>query len=463
MLPISLPASRVIHAATLAAALGAVAHAQGPPVATLHPGEFYFRIGDRQTFLLGKNPTGWQVAQFEPLLDWAQGSGERIVRVQLTTGFGMGVARGEIDEQWAAKWESVFDLAEEREILVLPVFGVWADWNDGSGDEPWHAWHKNPYGPELGGPAASPTELLRDTECRRQWLNWLARLVERWSPRTNILGWEVFSEPNLVTGATDAPAVEFVARAAEVIRQADPHQRPITASLAGARAWRGGSSMMDGVAEIVDILQVHPYHADLDARIIRAVRALRSRYEKPVMIGECGLSAAPPGNPLTTAPRAHIGIKHAIWAAMVSGAMNGRMLWWEDGYDQYDRLDIRTAYKNASVPVARSVEGIDFADMAPLEVEASEGLFGAALGHEHAVLAWFRDADCVAPEWPVKQIDRAELRVRVLGPAETWTAEFIDTRTGDVSTVKTVSRDDDWLTVALPPFEDDIAVRLTTD
>jgi len=45
----------------------------------------------------------------------------------------------------------------------------------------------------------------------------------------------------------------------------------------------------------------------------------------------------PDSNPptLTTAGRADIGIRHAIWAAVVSGAMNGRSLWWEDGVAIY--------------------------------------------------------------------------------------------------------------------------------
>jgi hypothetical protein len=35
---------------------------------------------------------------------------------------------------------------------------------------------------------------------------------------------------------------------------------------------------------------------------------------------------------LTTAKNARLGIEHAIWAALVSGAMDGRALYWEDGF-----------------------------------------------------------------------------------------------------------------------------------
>jgi hypothetical protein len=63
-----------------------------------------------------------------------------------------------------------------------------------------------------------------------------------------------------------------------------------------------------------------------------------AEYQKPVMIGESGLSfELPDRNPptLTTADQADIGIKITIWAAIVSGAMNGRSLWWEDGVAIY--------------------------------------------------------------------------------------------------------------------------------
>lgn len=423
---------------------------------SLQPGEFYFRVSGTQRFLLGRNPTGWRVEQFTPLLQWSRGSGEGIARTHLTVGMEPNATPGEVDEEWARRWDRVFDLAAENGVYVLPVFGVWGDWNDGSKGERWHYWHRNQYNAALGGPAESPADLLKDTDCQRLWLRWLDALVRRWARRGNILGWEIFSELDLITGSSEAAAAGLVERAGQVIRAADPLSRPVTASLAGTNEWPTlfGSSALD-------FIQVHPYGADLSDRIITSVRERIVRYGKPVFIGECGLSAAPPGNPLTSAPRAPIGIKHGIWASVVSGAMNGRMLWWEDGYDQYERRDLRTQYKDVAAPVARFVEGIDFAGMTPIEVSEAEGLKGAAIGHERLVLGWFRDELCAAPEWPVRRVERAKVRLRVPGGEKRWRADFCDTGSGQVVSRPVVNRDGTVVVVPLPALNDSIAFRLT--
>ncbi len=423
---------------------------------SLQPGEFYFRVNGTQRFLLGKNPTGWRVEQFTPLLQWSRESGERIARIHLTVGMQPNAAPGEVDEEWAGRWNRVFDMAAEDGVHVLPVFGVWGHWNDGSKGERWHYWHRNRFNAALGGPAETPGELLGDTDCQRLWLRWLDTLARRWAGRPNMLGWEIFSELDLITGSSEAAAVRFVERAAEVIRAADPSSRPVTASLAGTNEW---PTLFR--SDALDFMQVHPYGADLSDRIISSVRERIARYGKPVFIGECGLSAAPPGNPLTSAPRAHIGIKHPIWASVVSGAMNGRMLWWEDGYDQYERLDLRTHYRNAAAPAARFVEDIDFAGMRPIEVTQAEGLKGAALGHERLIVGWFRDERCVAPDWPVRRLEGVEVRLPVPGGERGWECAVCDTGSGEVRFESVVSPEGTTLVVPLPPFEDSIAFRLS--
>ena len=89
----------------------------------------------------------------------------------------------------------------------------------------------------------------------------------------------------------------------------------------------------------MDFIQIHPYagnapyFGNLDQFILDSVRELRTTYNKPVFIGESGLDTllpSDPANSLTLEPEAPVGINQAIWAAAVSGAMTGRMLWFED-------------------------------------------------------------------------------------------------------------------------------------
>jgi hypothetical protein len=424
-------------------------------------GEPYFRVGGRQSFVLGRNLTGWQLQQFESSLDWARESGEKIVRVHLTTGFVPRAAAGEMDEDWARRWETVFDMAAERGISVLPVLAVWADWNDDS-SRPWHLWQKNPYNVALGGPAKRPVALFQDSECRKLWLQWLAKLVKRWEGRQNILGWEAFSELDLVTGSTEDAALAFMEQAAKVIRGADRRSRPVTASLAGIKEWPKLFA-----SDSLDFIQVHPYAdhprfaGNLSEMILLSVRERVARYRKPVLIGECGLdSAGPSPKSLTLALGAHIGIKHAIWASVFSGAMNGRMLWWEDGYDQYHHLDLHAKYKHASAPVARFVEGVDFEGFAPIEADGSPKVRACAMGNSGVVLGWVRDAQCVAPDWPARRVAGEAVSVNAPGSASRWKVEFYDTSSGGLLCTLYARGEGRKLTLSLPPFEDSIAFKI---
>ena len=428
-------------------------------------GEFWFRHEGQQRFLFGRNPTGWKVEQFLTLLKWGAASGEWIVRIHLQVGKKSAAAPGKVDPAWVEHWEKVFDIAAAEGMHVLPVFSAWARWNDGSKGEPWHTWDCNPYNAELGGPAKVPGELLADTACRKLWLQWLGAVVRRWQGRKNILGWEVFSELDLITGATEGAGVDFMRAAAKVVREADPKKRPVTASLAGVREWP--KLFAD---DAMDFIQVHPYAnvrrfpGRLDELIVHSVRARWKRYGKAVLIGESGLSGVPLADSPAKLPRAPVGIGHAIWASAVSGAANGRMLWWEDGYDQYSKVDLRTTYKDASAPAARFVAGVDYVGFRPVDAAVPKELFGAALGSENRVLAWFRDAKCVFPDWPVRRIESETVVLTIPAgsqpAAPRWTVIFHDTATGKPISTKTVPLTAGRLTIPLPAFEGSIAVKV---
>ena len=155
------------------------------PEITLHKGEFFFRVNGRPSFLLGHNLSVASEEELRVLLAQIAQSGERIVRIQITSSRRPRGTR-EVDEAWALWWDHVFDLAAQNGLYVLPVFSQWGDWNDGGNDGTplvWHYWEQNPFNAALGGPADSPVELLRNTQTRQLWLEWLRKLVTRWQGR----------------------------------------------------------------------------------------------------------------------------------------------------------------------------------------------------------------------------------------------------------------------------------------
>jgi hypothetical protein len=341
---------------------------------------------------------------------------------------------------------------------VLPVLGVWADWNDGSRQETWHAWDRNPFNAERGGPAKRPDELFDDTACRKLWLKRLATLVKHWSDRRAVVAWEIFSELDLVTGATEERAVRFTECAARVIRAADPKKRPITASQAGVNEW---PKLLKSKA--LDFIQVHPYAGGtwggrLDELILSVVRRRLEQYGKPVLLGECGLDAAPPRGTLDVAARAEIGIRHAIWASVVSGAMNGRMLWWQDGYDQFEKADLCRHYHEAAAPAAAFVRGVDWTDFAPVQCQLSAGLKGAMIGNGKTRLGWFRDVRCSPPDWPIRPVTGQTVTVDL--PGDSWQVEFFDPAIGKSTGARRATVREGRLQMALPEVKGSLAVRL---
>ncbi len=432
---------------------------------TLKPGEFYFRVDGSQRFIFARNITSYQQKDFDAVLDWAQTGGTRLVRMQLIEGLGPGITNtGAVDEAWARNWERVFDKAYANGLSIIPVFASWFAWNSRDG----HLWAPNPLNQAKGGPAKTPDELFqKDSVTQSLWLQWLKSLVTRWRTRKNIVAWEIFSELNLVTGATERAGVDFVERAASIIRASDPDQRPIVASLADFREW---ASLYR--SKSISFIEIHPYppSGQLDTYIISSVRQHLAQYGKPVLIGESGLSAATPDSrpaTLTTADRAALGIKHAIWAAVVSGAMNGRMLYWEDSYGVYFPafgLPFVRKYANAELAVANFVKGVDFAGFQPLIARSSIGsrITGAAIGNDKTVIGWFRDVDCEPPKWNLQPvISKQIVTITVPGSFPTWKVDFYRTDTGsDIISSMTATRKGSSIAVALPDFTDDIAFRM---
>lgn len=464
----------------LLAALLAGCGGGGPsrPIAplVLEPGARYFSIAGEQRFLATRNVTGRSVAEICALLDKARDEGTKLVRIHVTHGgdpaWGMGITnQGAVVEDWAARWDQIFDRAEADGLYVLPVFGVWADFNDGSNGEAWHTWHLNPLSPAMGGRGASPEDLfVAGSALQADWLGWLGQVVSRWQAHQNVAGWEVFSELDLVTHGTDSSTFEdrgvaFVEAAAAVIRAADPEGRPVTASLAWWLAWPELYAS-DGI----DLAQIHLYGPDqvLDEAILSVVPQVAA-HGKPVLLGESGLDwRAPDGTTQTTAARGPTGTRHAVWAALVAGAMNGRALWWEDAYDLLQNgasaAPFVTGYPGVEAPAVRLLSGRELAGLSPALVAFDEALTGGAIGDDATVIGWVRAGGCEPPAWScATELGGRNAYVYTSGFAARWQVAFYDAATGAPYAETAMLTRDGLGTVVVPlrTFADDLVFVLT--
>ncbi|HEY3321636.1 MAG TPA: hypothetical protein VGP72_14295 [Planctomycetota bacterium] len=436
--------------------------AEEKPFLELRQGENFFRLDGTPRLVLGRNPTAVSPAAFVEHFQNAAAAGEKFMRIHFCY-MPPNEKPGELHPDILKFWDAALDAAEKNHLAVMPVCGVWADWNDGSKAETWHAWDKNPFNAALGGPARSPAELFEDGACRALWMKRLDALVRHWQDRRCIVAWEIFSELGLLTGSSEAKGVAFAEAAAKVIRSADRAKRPVTCSLAGANEWPALFK-----SDAVELVPVHPYgepkQGDLDDLILRKVRERLAAYGKPVLIGECGLDWRPPRGTLDVSARAPIGIRHAVWAAVVSGALNARMLWWQDGYDQFEKADLCRHYQKIAASAAQFVREIDYSGLAPVKCSTSPGLYGAMLGSApdspgqgKTIVAWFRDIRCIAPHWPTDPT--AAQWVTLPAREGTWTVELVDPEFGTVIEAKQSKTDAAKLRVDLPEFRGSVGVR----
>jgi hypothetical protein len=433
------------------------------PKLTLKTGDNYFSVDGTPSFIFSRNIAGYGPNDYQTFLDWMRTGGSRVARIQLDS-LGMGYTpTGALDQAWAAQWDRIIDSARVDGIYIMPVFGVWYDWNDGNG---YSTWKSNPLNAVNGGPASTPADLfITDSPTQKQWFSWMKTLVDRWQGRENIIAWEIFSEVNMAPGTTQSEAIDFVNGAALIIDNADTFDRPVTASLADFGDWSRFYQ-----SDSIDFINIHPYPTSgkLDSTIVTEVRSMLSKYHKPVLIGESGLSfETPDRNPptLTTADQAEIGINHAIWAAVVSGGLNGRALWWEDSIAIYFpalNYPFLQKYAKAELPAANFIRGVDFAGFQPLTSKSSSGVWGAAVGREKMVLGWYRDAASEPPDWGVKEVLSGQtVTITVPGTAANWQVDIYDTKNGTtiLSSVAVV-REGNNIVILLPDFQDDIAFKM---
>lgn len=429
------------------------------PALSFGAGDSYFVINGTPRPLMTRNITGESVAAIDSLLDQAAAAGDTLIRLHLIHGLGDGITpAGEVDEAWAAEWDAVFDHASSVGLHVMPVFGVWADWNDGIPDYGFANWPINAWNAANGGPASDPGELWQaGSVVQNDWMAWLGTLVDRWQGRPNVAAWEVFSELDIASGVDETSGAAFAAEAASIVRSEDTGHRPVMASLTVLNDWPTLNA-----SDTVDILQVHGYADPLDSFLISQVTGLLAEYGKPVMIGESGLSAAAPtGNTDTTEPNAALDVRHAIWAGVVSGSMTARSLWWEDGYAIYEPAGTTLVddYADTEAAAATFVGRLDFTGVAPLGLVLPPELVGGAVGNASQIIGWVRNATCTAPAPDCGTLSAESLLLP--GGANTWTATFYDTSTGQAMPGPiTVVSNGSALTLSLPAFTDDLAFTL---
>jgi hypothetical protein len=84
------------------------------------------------------------------------------------------------------------------------------------------------------------------------------------------------------------------------------------------------------------------------------------------------------------------------------------------------------------------------------------------VGNGTSAIGWFRDANCIPPNWPLAGVIAGQkVMISVPGTAANWQVDFYNTSNGThlIESI-TVSQKGNVVTVPLPDFEDDIAFKM---
>ena len=358
-----------------------------------------------------------------------------------------------LDRAW--QLDQVTDAADRHGIAVMLSIQNHGAFSLDTNSE----WDDNPYNAANGGPLATPAAFLTDPTARALFQRRLRYLVARWGAATNLLAWELWNEVDAVGGGATVEA--WHVEMGDALRALDPYDHLISTSLA-----RSALSSYWSLPQI-DFTQVHHYSfplgLDLPTVAEARLRAYRNAYPgKPVLLSEYGVDYRGPAETLENDPDA-IGFHHGIWIGLLAGGFGTGMSWWWDNL-----VDPQDLYFHFG-PVARFTESIafdtqGFEPIRPVAAAAGRNLKAYALRGTSVVLAWVQNLD---HQWlypPLPGPDEAPVEAATLALTNladgAWTARWIDTYTGfDVAT-EAVTVTGGAITLAVPTFARDVALRL---
>jgi hypothetical protein len=348
----------------------------------------------------------------------------------------------------------VIDMVVEdavRRSLYL-VFTIWN--HDLLRDEthPWSRTNMGDWGTQNGFRKLGSLDTFFTDEEAWAWQENLYRyVIARWGYSPAIGLWQTVSE---IEGTNAGPhADRWHERVNGYFVEHDPYRHPTTASMAGDAWWPAGYAVMD-------VAQMHSYDSQHDPvgtgpLIAGWTQRMWQAEAKPNLIGEFGSSDH----------RNHPELLHnGVWAGLAAGAAATPMEWNDSGAwgrmteQMYAHMSHLAAFV-ADLPLAHL-------DPTPLELTASDRALEAwGLGGSDWGFFWVQDVSMVgaaAVEVREGVVVRSGATVTVegLGPG-TYAVRPYDTWQGVYLAESRATADESGrLTVALPPFSRDVAVRL---
>ena len=327
-----------------------------------------------------------------------------------------------------------------------------------------------PYDARNGGPAATMRDVFTLPAARAQHEAALRYYVARWGYSRAVFAWELWNEMDSIYGNEGfrADLVRWVGDACGYLHANDPYHHLATTSLGSGGVW-------DELWRLpaIDFVNYHDYGGRAKFRdrsqveVYAPVMAALGKFGKPVLFSEVGLVNEDWGPNDHVCPKRadkfvqdtdNRAFHEALWLPFFAGAAGGGLHWWWEEFDAFDVYPLYRAQADflADVPLAR-------APMPAVEARASQKeLQGFARGNDWGTVAWVWDRraswqSLVLAGQPAGKVVGASV---VLPAARgTFQVRCVDTRDGRELSRATIQAGATGLTVPLPEFSVDVAVK----
>ena len=330
-------------------------------------------------------------------------------------------------------------------------------------------WNRFPFSTGNGGPAANGTQFVTKSAAQRQFKALLRYYIARWGAYRSLMSWELWNEMDCFP-ASQSAVIRWSGLMSRYIHRHDPYHHLIDNSLGSTTVWPGLWQLPR-----INLVMYHDYGGrDLykgRSQVGIYANAIRNLlgFHKPVLLEECGLVANNWGaNPHTNAYKWPSAAKdthgyafhEALWIPFFCGAAGGGMHWWWDGMiDPYN-------YYPQYLPLAKFFKGIPLAQapMPPITTMTSvNNLKCFARGNKWGVAAWVWNH---ADKWENLVINhhrpawvKGASVTFPTGGAGRFLVECMNTWTGEVLLRRNINAVRGSLTVRLPNFKIDIAIK----
>ena len=327
-----------------------------------------------------------------------------------------------------------------------------------------------PYDVRNGGPAVDMREMFTLPAARAQQEAMLRYVIARWGYSRAIFAWELWNEMDSIrdNAAMHAEIVRWVDEMCSYLHAHDPYGHLATTSLGSAGVWEDLWRLPS-----VDFINYHDYGGREKYRdrsqveVYAPVMANLGKYGKPVLFSEVGLVNEDwNANDHVSPKKAATAIQdvdnrafhEALWLPFFTGAAGGGLHWWWEELDYYNVYSLYQTFADfiADVPLAR-------APMPTVDGRASaESLRCFARGNDWGTLAWVWDrrAAWQSLVLAARQPEKVTGAYIILPAAQgTFQVQCVDTRDGKELSRSTIQSDPAGLTVPLPEFTVDVAVK----